>query len=115
MEAGRSETASGIRGAASTPTGLANVVCSAGRLSGKPLVHELLLSVAPGFAGGHSPSEKKSFPNRSSAIYPGGRLRIQIHRFEDARARRNLVAPGIQRTLLPNSLPQQSSAPLAAR
>src|SRR5438067_6517907 len=110
METWRSETASGIRGAAPAPCGLADVVRGVGRLSGKSVVHELLLSLDAGLAGGHSAVGKKSFSARSSAIYPRGGLRIQIHRSKEARARGNLVEPGIQRAVLSDALPQQSSA-----
>src|SRR5438874_5427225 len=79
METWRSETASGIRGAAPAPCGLADVVRSIGRLSGKSVVHELLLLLAAGLAGGHSTVGKKSFPDRSSAIYPGDRKSTRLN------------------------------------
>src|SRR5262245_30266388 len=104
MESWRSKAESSFCGAASATFGLADVVRGGGRLSAKPVVHQFLLSIASGFAGSHSASRKKSVSERSSAIYPRRRLRIQVYRFEDPRSRGNLVAARIHRPILPNPL-----------
>src|SRR5438874_11439706 len=94
METRRRDARTGLVRTASTETGLADVVRSARKLSGKPVVWQVDCEVAARLARCEPVAREESFPARPATLHPRNVLSLSFHDVARTTQDRHMVEAG---------------------